>query len=61
MAFIYIITNQINGKQYVGKTTTTIQERFAYHKYDMKGKFKENVLFIELWKSMVLKISLLKN
>jgi hypothetical protein len=27
MAFIYVITNQINQKQYVGKTTKTIQER----------------------------------
>lgn len=29
--FIYVITNDVNGKQYVGKTTDTIKERFAVH------------------------------
>ena len=31
MPFIYCITNQINGKQYVGKTSLTIQQRFMEH------------------------------
>lgn len=30
---IYIITNKVNNKQYVGLTTKTIQERFWAHKY----------------------------
>lgn len=29
--FIYVITNDINGKQYVGKTTDTIENRFKKH------------------------------
>lgn len=29
--FIYVITNDINGKQYVGKTTDTIEKRFKTH------------------------------
>ena len=32
MAFIYVITNDINGKQYVGKTNKTIEDRFEEHK-----------------------------
>lgn len=36
MAFIYVITNDINGKQYVGKTNNTIEERFKEHIADSK-------------------------
>ena len=34
--YIYVITNKINNKQYVGKTTTSIKERFASHIRDSK-------------------------
>ena len=34
MSYIYCITNLINNKQYVGKTTKTIQERFKEHLKD---------------------------
>lgn len=34
MAFIYVITNDVNGKQYVGKTQLTIEERFKEHVHD---------------------------
>jgi len=32
--YIYQITNTINGKIYIGKTTRTIEERFQGHIYD---------------------------
>ena len=38
MAYIYCITNQINGKQYVGKTTYSITKRFQEHCADSKRK-----------------------
>lgn len=38
MAFIYVITNDINGKQYVGKTNDTIQARFETHIKDSKRR-----------------------
>lgn len=34
MAYIYKITNQINGKIYIGKTVKTIQERWKEHSKD---------------------------
>ena len=34
MSYIYVITNNINGKQYVGKTNLTIDQRFKQHLRD---------------------------
>lgn len=39
--FIYVITNNVNGKQYVGKTTDTIKQRFAIHLRDAKRQHCE--------------------
>ena len=36
--YIYIITNLITNKQYVGQTINTIQERFRAHISDAKNK-----------------------
>lgn len=41
MAYIYVITNLINGKQYVGKTTDTIEKRWSIHLKDATRREKE--------------------
>lgn len=38
MAYIYKITNLINGKEYIGKTELTIKERFRCHIKDSQTK-----------------------
>lgn len=42
MAYIYKITNSINGKIYIGKTSQTIEERFKEHCRDSKRRLKEH-------------------
>jgi group I intron endonuclease len=36
--YIYQITNTVNGKIYIGKTTKTIEERFQRHTYNANAK-----------------------
>lgn len=36
MSYIYVITNDVNGKQYVGKTDCNIEKRFQEHCKDSK-------------------------
>ena len=35
---IYKITNKVNNKFYIGKTTKSIQERFNRHRYNHQGQ-----------------------
>ena len=42
MAYIYKITNSINGKIYIGKTSRTIEERFREHCQDSKRRQAEH-------------------
>ncbi|QJX73984.1 GIY-YIG catalytic domain-containing protein [Faustovirus] len=44
MGFIYLITNKLNGRQYVGQTTRTIEERWKEHldEADYAKKHNEN-------------------
>lgn len=49
MAFIYVITNDINGKQYVGKTNNTIERRFKEHIRDSrKERCEKRPLYIAM-------------
>ena len=44
--YIYCITNDINNKQYVGKTTETLEKRFKEHLNDAtKGRCKNRPLY----------------
>lgn len=42
MAYIYVITNKINGKQYVGQTTYSIEQRFKEHKKQKNKKDRKH-------------------
>lgn len=42
MAYIYLITNNVNGKVYVGKTEDSIQKRFKEHCADSKKERCKN-------------------
>lgn len=42
MSFIYCITNDVNGKQYVGKTNRTIEKRFKEHCRDSQNEKCKN-------------------
>ncbi len=41
MAYIYIIENDINDKKYIGKTTFSIEKRWAEHCRDCKREHLE--------------------
>lgn len=37
MAYIYLISNDVNDKVYIGKTLTTVSERYSKHIYDAQN------------------------
>ena len=37
---VYLITNKINGKVYIGKTSKSLEFRWKEHQYNMSGKPK---------------------
>lgn len=41
MAYIYVITNKLNGKQYVGKTSFSIEKRWNEHVHDYTRRRNE--------------------
>jgi len=44
MAFIYILTNKLNGKQYVGKTEVSVKYRLQRHMTEMRKPTFKGVL-----------------
>ena len=46
MAYIYKITNNINKKSYIGKTTRTPQERFEEHRKEAKRESQGNIRYL---------------
>lgn len=42
MPYIYKITNSLNGKMYIGKTSSTIEARWREHREDATSRSKEH-------------------
>lgn len=47
---IYVITNLINGKQYIGRTIGTIENRLRQHKNESKQPWSQTPLHIDIQK-----------
>lgn len=51
MAYIYQITNTVNGKQYIGKTESTVDKRFKEHCYDaFRDRNEKRPLYVAMRK-----------
>lgn len=46
---IYIITNTVNGKQYIGQTTKTFKRRYWHHKWCLENKCHCNSHLQKAW------------
>ena len=46
MGYIYKITNRLNGKVYIGQTTSTVEKRWEQHKKRAKNDLNRNEHFI---------------
>lgn len=42
MPYIYKITNALNGKMYIGKTSSTIEERWKEHRQEATRQSKKH-------------------
>ena len=48
--FIYIITNDINDKVYIGQTTRSVSGRWSQHKNHVKRKIFDSPLYSDMYK-----------
>lgn len=44
MAYVYLISNDINNKMYIGATITSIAERYSKHMYDTFNTFDNSAI-----------------
>lgn len=50
MKRVYVITNQVNGKHYVGITTQNVKQRWAEHMYRFRSGDRDHKLYLAMRK-----------